>query len=114
MAELVDVERIVVGAPTAPEVAPDRRKTDGIVLALASATVIEAIDQDIEADDLERGKRVVDRRGRHLAGRAEAFARRRSAARRRARRFTGGDRIGAMRGRQRRAERERDRRRTQR
>ena len=55
MAELVDVERIVVGAPAAAQVAPDRLGSDGVVLLLAAEVVVEAVDEEVEADDLERG-----------------------------------------------------------
>ena len=68
---------------------------DRVVLLLAAEVVVEAVDEEVEADDLERRQGVVDRLGRHLARRAEAGARRRCAGRRGARRRRcGGRRVG--------------------
>ena len=63
---------------------------DRVVLLLAAEVVVEAVDEEVEADDLERRHGVVDRLGRHLARCAEAGARRRRAGRRGARRVAGG------------------------
>src|SRR6185295_567599 len=53
VAELVDVVRVGVGDPAALEVALDRRQAGVVIVALEGAPV-ELVQQQVEADDLER------------------------------------------------------------
>src|SRR6185369_9307662 len=69
--ELVDVERIVVGSPAAAQLPADRLHRDVVVLLVAAEVVVGAVEEEVEADDLERRQRVVDRLRRHLACLAE-------------------------------------------
>ena len=59
MAELVDVERVAVGAPRAAQVAADRRAGDPVVVAAGAEVAVGAVDEELEADDLGGRKRVV-------------------------------------------------------
>ena len=65
MEELVRLERIVVDHPAAAQVALDRRQVHVVVVA-STGELVEAVQQEVEADDLEGGQRVV---GGRLVGR---------------------------------------------
>src|SRR6185503_18885330 len=60
VAELVGPERIVVGAPAAAQVLPDRGRADGVIAAAAAAAEIPVVpvEQDVEADNFQ-GRNVV-------------------------------------------------------